>query len=273
MEKNENNKKNKITPWTIIRAIIILALVIVIAYEGVMIYRDQTEYAVAVNEYDELSQTYVKIEEDADESQKNTTDDNTYPKLDIDFAALKEKNPDFIGWLYFPAFSEINYPVVKEQKVDQYLYKTFDGTFNKAGCIFMDVLSDENFCGLSDMVFGHNMKNGSMFGSLKTLYKSDEDILKDDPYVYVYTKDKTYKYRVFAYYTTVKGSDSYMEVKDHDKYDEYLQYISRNSMIDIPSDIKFDEYPSLLTLSTCSGKTGSGRRFVVHTVKVETYEN
>lgn len=272
--QNSSEKRNnsKVTPFAVIRTILIIILAGVIGYEAVMIYRDQTEYSVAVNEYEEIRDTYVETKDDNSQKGASLWED-AYPKLDIKFQALKDVNPDFVGWIYFPALSKISYPVVKEQEIDQYLYKTFDGTSNRSGCIFMDVLSDENFCGLSDMVFGHNMKNGSMFGSLKTLYKSEnKDVLKNSPYVYIYTEDKVYKYKVFAYYTTTRGSESYTEVTDENVYDEYINYIKSNSLIDVPEDIKFDENPSLLTLSTCSGKAGSGKRFVVHTVKVETFD-
>ncbi|WP_050008159.1 class B sortase [Butyrivibrio sp. WCE2006] len=271
MSKNKNNTTSPL--YRFFHVIIIIALLGVVIYEAVMIYKDQSEYSAAVNEYDSIKDTYVKpAETDPGDAYSESPED--YPKLDINFAALEEINSDFIGWLYFPAFSKINYPIVKEQSINQYLYKTFDGKNNKAGAIFMDVLSDENFCGLSDMIFGHNMKNQSMFGSLKSLYKSgDENPLEKDPFIYIYTKDKILKYRVFSYYITTDGSYSYTEVKDHEGYDEYLKFVKRNSMMDIPNDISFEDYPSLLTLSTCQGQSGSGRRFVVHSVKVDTFVN
>lgn len=269
---NKQKNDNKKTIGNIIRVILVIALIGVIAYEAVMIYRDQSEYLVAVNEYDNIRENYVKTKSD-DSDEEESFWEEEYPDLDINFDALYDVNPDFIGWLYFPAFSTINYPVVKEKSIDQYLYKTFDKIPNRAGCIFMDVLSNENFCGLSDMVFGHNMKNGSMFGSLKALYKSDDkDVLNGNPYVYVYTKDAILKYRVFAYYITTNGSYSYTEVRDEQDYDEYLKYIKSCSIIDIPENIEFTSHPSLLTLSTCQGQSGSGRRFVVHTVKVDTIQ-
>ncbi|WP_029322026.1 class B sortase [Butyrivibrio sp. AE3004] len=270
MNENSHSKRS---PFIIVKTIIILILIAVIGYEGIMIYKDQSEYSAAVNEYDNIRDTYVKVSDDKT-SDNETTDDteDSYPVLDINYDVLYEINPDFIGWLYFPAFPKINYPIVKERSIDQYLHKTFDGKANKAGCIFMDVLSDENFSGLSDMIFGHNMKNLSMFGSLKSLYKSgNEHLLDEDPFVYIYTKDKILKYRVFAYYTTTNASYSYNEVKTHEDYDAYLDYIRKNSLIEIPQDVSFDDYPSLLTLSTCSGQAGSGRRFVVHTVKVAEF--
>ncbi len=280
MSQNKESKADKIagnSAFRVIRIFLVIILLGIVVYEGIMFYRDQKEYAVAVNEYDDLRDNYITEKEDTIEDVV-VTDDNgeiigTYPNLDINFDALEEINSDFIGWLYFPAVSKINYPVVKEQSIDQYLYKTFDGKYNKAGCIFMDVLSDENFCGYSDMVFGHNMKNNSMFGSLKSIYKSGgEDVIKDNPYVYIYTKDQVLKYRIFAYYRTTQGSYSYTEVTNEEEYDDYLKYISRNTMYEIPSELSFENYPSLLTLSTCSGQSGSGQRFVLHTVKVQTFD-
>ncbi|WP_026524058.1 MULTISPECIES: class B sortase [unclassified Butyrivibrio] len=280
MSQNKESKADKIagnSAFRVIRILLVIVLLGIVVYEGIMFYRDQKEYAVAVNEYDDLRDNYITEKEDTIEDVV-VTDDNgeiigTYPNLDINFDALEEINSDFIGWLYFPAVSKINYPVVKEQTIDQYLYRTFDGKYNKAGCIFMDVLSDENFCGYSDMVFGHNMKNNSMFGSLKSIYKSGgEDVIKDNPYVYIYTKDQVLKYRIFAYYRTTQGSYSYTEVTNEEEYDDYLKYISRNTMYEIPSELSFGDYPSLLTLSTCSGQSGSGQRFVLHTVKVQTFD-
>ena len=280
MSQNKESKADKIagnSAFRVIRILLVIVLLGIVVYEGIMFYRDQKEYAVAVNEYDDLRDNYITEKEDTIEDVV-VTDDNgeiigTYPNLDINFDALEEINSDFIGWLYFPAVSKINYPVVKEQTIDQYLYRTFDGKYNKAGCIFMDVLSNENFCGYSDMVFGHNMKNNSMFGSLKSIYKSGgEDVIKDNPYVYIYTKDQVLKYRIFAYYRTTQGSYSYTEVTNEDEYDDYLKYIRRSTMYEVPSELSFDDYPSLLTLSTCSGQSGSGQRFVLHTVKVQTFD-
>ena len=249
----------------IIRNVIIALFLCIIVYEAVMIVRDQLEYRVSIDEYDDLKDRYVNDHRDDLVPARPATDEVDIPLFDVDFAALKAVNPDFIGWLYFPAL-DISYPIVKEQEIDEYLNSTFDGTYNKAGSIFMDVLSSSDFSGMSDMLFGHNMRNGTMFGSLKRIYRED-GVLDSDPYVYIYTENGAFAYRVFAYYTTPAGSRSYDEVKTEAEYDDYIEYIMQNSMIAFPSEVSFDGYPPLLTLSTCSGQHGSGMRFVVHTVR------
>ena len=174
--------------------------------------------------------------------------------------------------LYVPAL-DMTYPVVYSKDNEDYLHKTFEGKYNFAGCIFYDYLSERNFKGYNTFIFGHNMKNGSMFGSLKAIYKKGgEDLIADNPHIYIYTRDKVIEYNIFAYYTTAADSYSYTEVTSDDEYDDYISYIKRSSMVDIPEGLSFEERPALLTLSTCAGQAGSGRRFVVHTYKNHEWE-
>ena len=260
--------------FDVMRIMIVVALLGVVLYEGVMIYIDQREYAVANNEYDSITDKYVRdtgknvveAEPSGDVEEADDGEFIPYPDLDINYEELKAVNADFIGWLYFPAVG-ISYPVVRENEIDEYLYTTFEGKHNKAGSIFMDVLSNREFKGFSDMLFGHNMKNGSMFGSMKKLYQTkDEDLLAKDPYIYIYNEEGVRIYKVFAYYTTTQDSYSYTEVTNEEEYDDYVSYIKRNTIYSISSDISFEDYSPILTLSTCSGQSGSGKRFVVHSL-------
>ena len=246
----------------------ILAIVIcvgLIVYEGYRIFADQKEYAVADSEYDSIRTDVVVWPKSEDEAEEID-----YPLLQIDFDKLSETNSDFVAWIYFPAL-DISYPVVHENTIDEYLHLTFEGKQNKAGCIFQDVLSDPEFRGMHDIVFGHNMRDGSMFGKLKKLYQSKENLLEKSQYVYVYTKDYVFQYRVFGYYLTKVGSDAYSVVNTDEEYDAFLQFIQTHSAYKRPEDADFSGRPSLLTLSTCSGSTGSGQRFVVHTYKTQAW--
>ncbi|MBP3197859.1 MAG: class B sortase [Butyrivibrio sp.] len=253
--------------FNVIRIIAIIICFVVIIYELSHIYMDQKEYQVADEEYDTIRETVVSWPVDEDEAQ--IVD---YPLLQIDFDKLESINNDFVAWIYFPCL-DISYPVVKEKEVDEYLHVTFDGQENKAGCIFEDVLSDSDFRGMHDIVFGHNMKDQSMFGKLKILYQSDNnELLEENPYVYIYTKDYVFQYRVFGYYITKVGSEAYSVVETNEEYDAFLEYINLHSAYERPTDADLSQRPSLLTLSTCSGKSGSGKRFVVHTYKSAAWE-
>ncbi|MCR5669960.1 MAG: class B sortase [Butyrivibrio sp.] len=258
---------NKKTVFKVLRIVGIIICIGIIIFESIALYRDQKEYQVAGDEYDNLRDDAVSSTGAGDEKK-----DVDYPDLAVNFKKLEDINSDVVAWLYFPCLN-ISYPVVKETEVDEYLYTTFDGQHNKSGCLFEDILSDENFCGMHDIIFGHNMKDKSMFGSLKTLYQSgNEHLLDDNPYVYVYTKYNVYQYKVFAYYITGIGSEAYSVVENEEQYDEFVKYIKMRSAYSIPDDIDFAGHNSILTLSTCSGKAGSNRRFVVHCMKVSGWE-
>ncbi len=111
---------------------------------------------------------------------------------DIDLSSLSRINPEFVGILYIPEL-KIRYPVVQTTDNEKYLKKTFEGNDNPAGCIFMDC---DNKSDLSDnitYIYGHNMKDGSMFGALKKLIKMDTT--KKEIKAYIFTKDKKREYK------------------------------------------------------------------------------
>lgn len=250
----------------IFRSVVFALCLGVIIYECIGLYRDNREYSISDKEYQTLADDMVSSP-DNDQLPEGAT----YPVLNIDYAQLKSINPDFTAWLYFPYF-DLNYPVVHETEIDQYLNKTFDGTPNRAGCLFTDILSSPDFTGFHDIIFGHNMRNGSMFGRLKKLRQIDDrENLKLNPYIYVYTESAVYQYQIFAFYITTVGSDAYSVVTNDDEYDSFLNYIYSQSLFSKPEGLDLSAHPSILTLSTCSGSSGSGRRFVIHAAKVNAW--
>ena len=256
--------------FKILRIVAILICLIVIVYESISLYNDNKEYAIADTEYERLLNNNTGVS--TTQTAAPTEDGETFPNLGVSYSTLEAINPDFVSWLYFPYF-DISYPVVQEKEIDEYIKKTFDGTRNNAGCLFIDILSSPDFNGMHDIIFGHNMRNGSMFGKLKQLSQTeDRDAIKSNPFIYVYTEKAVYKYEIFAYYVTTVGSDAYSVVTTNEEYDDFLEYIQRNTIFQIPKDMNFAERPSILTLSTCSGQSGSGRRFVIHAAKVQTWE-
>ena len=263
----------KILTNRIFQLIVVAICVGVIIYEGFALYRDQKEYGVADSEYETLVTGVMGEAENSGEAPAPVDPSKPYPNLRVNYSMLKGVNEDFTAWIYYP-YLGINYPVVHEKNVDEYLHVTFDGTPNKSGCLFTDVMSTEDFSGYHDMIFGHNMRNGSMFGQIKKLGQSDErENVSQNPYIYIYTPDYVYEYEIFAYYVTTVGSDAYSVVTSKEEYDTFVNFIKSHTIYDIPKDVDFSEYPSILTLSTCNGQSGSGRRFVIHSVKVNTWEN
>ena len=95
----------------------------------------------------------------------NTEDEYTLP-LSVDFSALKQENEDIIGWIYSEN-TPINYPVVQSDDNEYYLRRLTNGEYNIAGSIFMDYRNSASLEDNNTIIYGHNMKNNTMFGSLQ----------------------------------------------------------------------------------------------------------
>ncbi len=265
--KNTDDKSKNFSYLNVLKFIGILICVGIIIWQSIELYQDNQQYAIADKEYQQLLNSQTKID-----GTEAATPEEDYPHLQVNYSQLKSINEDFVCWVYFPFF-DISYPVVQETEIDEYLKKTFDGTYNSSGCLFTDIYSSPNFTGMHDIIFGHNMRNGSMFGKFKRLVQSSDEDISKNPYVYIYTEDVVYKYEVFAYYITTVGSPAYDVVSTDEQYDDFLTYIRNRTAYPFPTDLDFSNRPSILTLSTCNGRTGSGRRLVIHTVKIGAWPN
>ncbi len=185
----------------------------------------------------------------------------TYPRVSIDYDELMAINSDFVGVLYLPAL-QLKYPVAHSHDNAEYLKRTFEGTNNPAGCIFMDVSASSDYSDRNTFIFGHNMRNLSMFGSLKTL-QTDSTICPKHPYFYIYTKNRVYKYAIFAYYTVPTKDDMYLDFRGDDGYDAYVKKaVERSLFTPAEGAVDFSRRPNLVTLSTCYG-SGHVLNFVV----------
>ena len=112
--------------------------------------------------------------------------------LSVDFDELKKINPDIVAWIAFDNI-DISYPVVQRDN-SYYLSHTFEGKENVAGCIFMDEQNTSDFSDNHTILYGHNMKNGTMFGMLKN-YK-EQEFLEENRYFTIYTPDAEYRYEI-----------------------------------------------------------------------------
>ncbi len=188
--------------------------------------------------------------------------------LKVNFEALSRTNSDTVAWIRFDN-AKINYPVLcpPENDVNKYLDTTFTGIKNPAGCIFTDPKQDQGFDNLNTFVYGHNMKDGSMFGTLKELYRHPDKIV--DPYIEIYFKDGRIRlYRVFSIYLADGSSKMYSGVND-DSYDEYVASALERTSYDAGNLQALRDHRKILTLSTCYGEDGSDQRLLLHAVQVE----
>lgn len=235
---------------------------------GYLFMKDFLEYKQAGDEYSAIAEEYIRPE---------TSEDNVgdaapqYPVLNIDYAALQQENEDFTAVLYIPSLS-LQYPIVHSKDNNDYLHVTFEGKKNFAGCVFLDCDAGGDYSDRNSMIYGHNMKNGSMFGTLKR-FRKEAGLCESDPYIYLYRADGVRKYRIFSYYLTREGSSAYNVVSTDEEYDNYVAAAVKSSVYQEydGSAVDFTERPKLITLSTCAGRSGGSERFVVHAALVGVY--
>jgi sortase B len=282
-ERKKRRRKKKIRK--IIRIAIPAALLIAFIVFGVLFLIDFHEYRVASQAYKELdshiqekgvktaksvsvpaSAQMISLQDETSEAEPVEEEAMVfdYPDLDIDFAALTQVNKDFVGILYIPSL-DLRYPVVHSKDNQEYLKKTYDGITNSAGAIFLDYLASSDMEDKNTFIFGHNMRNQSMFGSLKR-FVNEEELAASDPYVYFYTSDCVRKYEIFSYYFSYVGSDAYQNFVGDDGYDEYVRKAKENSLF-LNDVVDLSQRPNILTLSTCSG-TEHVRRLLVHSALI-----
>ena len=185
----------------------------------------------------------------------------------VEFDKLKAENPDVIGWIRFDNQEElgINYPILYSGDNEKYLRTDLHGNSHIAGCIFLEGLNKSDFSDYYNIIYGHNMNDGSMFGSLKK-YK-DDGFWKENQYFTVYSETTAYRYRIFSYEDAVNGGDVYkVGYQPGEEYQKFIDQMIKDS--DVDTGIKPQTSNKILTLSTCTGN-GYSKRFAVHAVCVD----
>ena len=185
----------------------------------------------------------------AEQSEQPEQDPVVQALAEMDLAALREVNPDVVGWLYIPG-TEISQPVLQGPDNDYYLRHTWEKKWNGGGAIFLDWRSSQGFEDFNTIIYGHQMNNGTMFAPLH-LY-GEPDFWQDYPSVYVALEDSVYRYDVFAVWEPSVTSMVYtVDFDTLEKRQAFLELCLASSQIN--TGVVPDLEDRLLTLSTCSG--------------------
>ena len=240
-------------------AAIIIGLIVFLLATGKLI-KIHLEYQKGNDTYEELMEYVKEPEAEKDESSSDADEAvSQNPYLKVDFEGLKAVNPDVIAWIHIPAL-DISYPVVQGTDNSYYLHHLFSGEYNINGSIFVDYHNTSDFTDSNTIVYGHNMKNGSMFGTLGKY--QDKALFDQNPCFYIYLPDQILKYRIFSCYAGNVGSIGYTyrfpEVSHFSEFlDVVLSYSGYNTETEVfPTD-------KVVTLSTCVN-TNRDYRYLVH---------
>ena len=134
---------------------------------------------------------------------------------EIDFEGLRAINGDVVAWIQIPGIG-VDYPVVQGKDNEHYLHYTFDGKTNKEGSIFLDYRNRADFTDSKVIIYGHNMKDGSMFSNLKKF--QDAGFRKEQGRVLLYLPDRVLEYEIVEC-RKVSVRDSVYEVASEEDRD------------------------------------------------------
>jgi sortase B len=265
----QNNKKTLYTVLTVVFLIIFAISVGVMVRNYLVekraneIYDQMVEDSTVVTEEASSTEVVSETQTEVEEVDILTQLGITIPEKDLNWEELYAQNEDIYAWIYIPN-TQVDYPILQHPtELNYYIDYNIDGTKGYPGCICTQYYNGKEFKDPNTIVYGHNMKNGTMF---KTLHNfEDADFFDENQYVYIYTPDITYVYEIFA---ACSVSDTHLMVAynfwDAASFNSFVSDItSARGMTNQVREGVLPVYGDyLLTLSTCiSGQ--SDKRWIV----------
>lgn len=201
-------------------------------------------------EYEQLAK------ENTEKVPEATTSEAAYSSP-INFDKLSKTNPDIIGWIKIPD-TKIDYPIVQTSDNETYLHKDFNGNKNVSGAIFLDCDSNSDFTGWQNIIYGHHMKNGTMFQNLVKF--KDKDFFEKHRYLTLYTPEREIHLKTIAsFYGDADGQARRTQFDSDKTFKKYVkERISACSFADWPKE----SFSTVYTFVTCSYELDDARTFL-----------
>ncbi len=253
-----------------IRLIIMALLLAVFCAAGGVILYTQYKYEKEDKVYEQAAEEFThRVENTGTTGTSGTTGEAGMAGPDIplkvDFEKLRETNSDVVGWIYCED-TAINYPILQGSDNDYYLRRNLNQEHQTAGSIFMESTNHPGFADSNTIIYGHHMKNGSMFACLDEW--ADQAFYETHPVMWLLTPEQDYQILLFAGYTTPATSDTYITFDGPcQELEEYLDRCLKQSDFqadfDILGETALDPDGRYVVLSTCAYNFKDAR-YVLH---------
>ncbi len=243
------NKKISRIAAAVCPVIVSVGTIVCGVYKGIGVHE---EYRRGKDEYTYAQVHFIESGIEETETTEATEEKSTLPEgvsepPEIKWTEVKAVNQDIIAWLLIPAL-DLSYPVLQGEDNQFYLHHDMYKQELFAGSIFLDAANDPDFQNYNSIIYGHNMRDGSMFATLKDL--QEEQILQKCPYFWIITPEENLLYQIFAVYNTRTGSETYtIQFGDAEKYEAWIKKMREQSTLDIWDG----QAGKIVTLSTCTG--------------------
>ena len=257
-------KQNSKT-YDIIRYIVLGAAVVVFLVAAGMLIHIFMEYKKGTDIYENISSSVLTpVDKPTGDGTDTSSDEEENLPFVYDHQALLNINSEGQGYLYIPSI-DLRLPVVQGTDNEYYLNHTFNKVYNAAGALFIDSRVDKGLGGSNVIIYGHNMKNGSMFAKL-AYYKNESFYRQQGNDVfYIYTGDEIREYRIFdAFENDTEGYVYTCNFGTASQLQEYASTVKSYSLYDTGVDVS--SATQVVTFSTCTGD--GARRIIVQGIYV-----
>ena len=249
--------------------IALIAFLVVIAIGIVLILREAQKRKSAAEKVEEITETVNDVEPVKDEVEETPYSNLgiEIPEKNLDWNKLHKENEDIYAWITVTD-TTVDYPVLQHPTDNTYyLNNNIDGTPGYPGCIYTEDYNAKDFSDKNTVLYGHNLKDKTMFSSLHNY--EEEDTFSKDQYIYIWTENDVFVYKVFAAYEF--NSNHLLLNYDYNNEYVYEQYIkdifnvkdNGYGIANIKDDIDVTKEDRIITLSTCTTDHNSDQRFLV----------
>ena len=253
-----------------VRKVLLVVFAGIIAEAGWKLWSIRAEYEEGEVLYETVAEDVVTIPEELEDFASQQPEAPAEPEEAkiyigrppaVNFEKLWKTNGDVVAWIYAPG-TAINYPVVQGTDNEYYLKRMLDGRSNGAGTIFMDCRNDAAMTDFNTILYGHNMKNGSMFGYL-TRYRN-QGWYDTHPVMWLVTPEETYKIDVLAGRTVKADDAAYTIYNSEETFQAWLEdFVSKS---DFRSETAVEDAAQIVALSTCTYTYDDARYVLIGTL-------
>jgi sortase B len=250
-----NNRKRKI--FNVVLVASLLVFLVCVGYFGLHFYQQKQ----MENLSNDVTVSFTTSEKD------------NKVEVPVNFKKLKKTNSDIYAWIRIPGLDVVDYPILRHPKNNEYyLKRSVKKEWSVYGSIFTEDYNSKDFSDFNTLVYGHNMKNGTMFGSLKKF--RDASFFEENRYIYIYMENRILKYEIFAACTWdnkhILATRNFDVEQNRNSYlDDIFSVRDLNSQI--KKDIEVTSSDRIITLSTCMND--KSKRFIVSGVLIYDSQN
>ncbi len=263
--KNNRRSRKKGNTVSLVLLIVAIVVLVIALWRLLPLLMD---YRQSDSVYQDLSGEIVDFDTDQTDGADEPWNQYDWASVRIDFNALWAINPDVVGWIRFDNTDAVNvdYPIMHAADNDKYLRTDLYGDSHTSGSIFLEAANSGDLSDIYNIIYGHNMRNGTMFGTLRK-YRDDEGFYDENPYFTIYTPTGAYRYTIFGYTNVEDDSDIYRVGFAPDAaYQQLINELLSISMYNTGIVPTIND--RIVTLSTCTS-AGDDYRFVVYGVCVD----